>query len=128
MAELNPAQTASTGKATGKYKYEVTKAIADSAGKTLLECIQEGIVEKPTAMSWNTWQQWRRTTSPKEETDGFRQDSTIERRLHLEDMEALMVYYGSQGCHQRKEVFPRYPPSRCAVRGARVHNLLERRL
>ena len=89
MAELNPAQTASTGKTTGKYKYEVTKAIADSAGKTLLECIQAGIVEKPKAMSWNTWQQWRRTTSPKEETDGFRQESTIERGLHLAVMEAL---------------------------------------
>ena len=95
--KMDPAQTASTGKTAGKYKYEVTKAIAGSAGKTLLECIQEGIVEKPMAMSWNTWQQWRRTTSPKEETDGFRQDSTIERRLHLEVMEALFSCLSSEG-------------------------------
>ena len=93
MASLNPAQTVGAGKGPGKYPYEVTKSILGSEGKTLLECIQGGIVEKPTAISWNSWQQWRRTTSPKEETDGFRQESTIERRLHLETMVAL---YGTQ--------------------------------
>ena len=93
MASLSPAQTVGAGKGPGKYPYEVTKSILGSEGKTLLECIQGGIVEKPTAISWNSWQQWRRTTSPKEETDGFRQESTIERRLHLETMVAL---YGTQ--------------------------------
>ena len=82
MASLNPAQTVGAGKTPGKYPYEVTASFAGSTGKTLLECIQEGIIEKPPAMSWNTWQKWIRSASPKDETDGFTQDSTIDRKLH----------------------------------------------
>ena len=89
MATMNPAQTVGAGKTPGKYPYEVTKTIAGSAGKTLLECIQGGILDKPPAMAWNEWQDWRRSTSPKKGTDGFTQDSTIERGLHLAVMEAL---------------------------------------
>ena len=89
MASMNPAQTVGAGKTPGKYPYEVTKSIAGSAGKTLLECIQGGIIDKPLAMAWNEWQEWRRSTSPKKGTDGFTQESTIERRLHLEIMQAL---------------------------------------
>ena len=50
MASLNPAQTVGAGKGPGEYPYEVTKSILGSEGKTLLECIQGGIVEKPAAI------------------------------------------------------------------------------
>ena len=93
MAKMDPAQTADADKARSKYAYEVTKSIARSEGKTLLQCIQDGVVSKPQLMGWNDWQQWRRTTSPKQEVDGFRQDAEEEYRIYSETMQEL---YGPQ--------------------------------
>ena len=90
---MNPAQTPGAPVAGGSYPYEVTKSIQGSVGKTLLECIRQNVVETPPLMSWNDWQRWRKTTSPKEGTDGFRQEPAIERLLYLAVMEAL---YGKE--------------------------------
>ena len=93
FAKMNPAQTPEAPQSGGsKYRYEVTKSVPGSVGKTLLECIQQNVVEKPPLMSWNSWQKWRVTISPKEGTDGFQQDAAAERSLYLAVMEAL---YGS---------------------------------
>ena len=90
---MNPAQSSEAPQSGGsKYRYEVTKSVPGSVGKTLLECIQQNVVEKPPLMSWNSWQKWRVTICPKEGTDGFQQDAAAERSLYLAVMEAL---YGS---------------------------------